>query len=146
MSLGTTSAHARQHAAGQPPVPSTESGRAFVALANSYYARPSLPGTDVSRVDLSTGAVLGTTPVGRAPQVLAVDTRSGRVFVVNTGGGTVSVPHGRRANRLQRLPDEQNNGSPEQCCHRHVEESRGPLGTEKPLHAGSGRQPDKTAW
>src|ERR687885_1197271 len=91
MSLGTTSTHARQHAAGQPPVPSTESGRAFVALANSYYARPSLPGTDVSTVDLSTGAVLGTTPVGRAPQVLAVDTRTGRVFVVNTGGGTVSV-------------------------------------------------------
>jgi YVTN family beta-propeller protein len=50
-----------------------------------------LQGTDVSTLDISTGAVLGTTPVGRAPQVLAVDTRTGHVFVVNTGDGTVSV-------------------------------------------------------
>jgi YVTN family beta-propeller protein len=50
-----------------------------------------LPGTDVITLDISTGALLGTTPVGRAPQALAVDGRTGRVFVVNMGDGTVSV-------------------------------------------------------
>jgi len=72
-------------------------GRAFVANQGSY-ADTSTGGT-VSVLDTATGQVLRTVPVGWAPVDAAIDTRTRRVFMVNSymkntfnrATGTVSV-------------------------------------------------------
>lgn len=49
------------------------------------------PGRNVSVLDLRTGAILRTVQVGPDPRQIAVDERSGRVFVTNDDDATVSV-------------------------------------------------------
>jgi YVTN family beta-propeller protein len=57
-------------------------GRAVVAESDA---------NSVSVLDVRTGAVLRTIPVGVHPRAIAVDERTGRAFVANSGG-TVSEP------------------------------------------------------
>jgi YVTN family beta-propeller protein len=56
-------------------------GRAFVAS----------PGSSVSVLNATSGAVLRTVVAGKLLRTVAVDERDGRVFVADYGGGSVSV-------------------------------------------------------
>jgi len=64
-------------------------GHAFVA-AEPAERYSNDPGT-LTTLDLSTGAILHTAPVGVGPRMVVVDSASGRVFVLNDG--QVNAPH-----------------------------------------------------
>lgn len=72
--------------AGQITV-DAQTGRAFVTAPSL----PGLIGKTVSVLDTSAGTLLRTVAVGANPTGVAVDTRSGHVFVGNADDGTVSM-------------------------------------------------------
>lgn len=63
-------------------------GRALVLTGDDFDR--SVAGS-VAVFDTRTGALVRTIPVGRRPQALAIDERTGRVFVANAGDGAVAV-------------------------------------------------------
>ncbi len=82
-----------------------QNGRVFVASDGAPGV--GTPGGGLGRVsilDARTGAVLHSAPVGRAPQALAVDPATQRVFVANMTSNTVSVLDSRSGRLVHTVP------------------------------------------
>jgi len=75
-------------------------GYAFIATTPPYSDTG-----HVTIVDMRTGQLLRTTPVGYNPLALAIDQRRGRVFVVdNGGGGDISILDARTGLPIRTIP------------------------------------------
>ena len=79
-----------------------QTGRAFLAVTRGNGssnlmaclgagAPPSMPADSVAVLDTRTGALLRSIRVGRCASAVAVDQKTGRVFVANAADGTISV-------------------------------------------------------
>jgi len=66
-------------------------GRAIVATSVRQAQSLAYQRTTVSTFDARTGSLRSTQLVGHGPSALAVDKRTGRVFVANYGDNTVNV-------------------------------------------------------
>lgn len=76
-------------------------GRVFVV---SYQSGPHSLGGSVSMLDAQTGTVLSHAPLGMHPGAIAVDGRTGRAFIANTGSNTVSVLNTHSGTILRNSP------------------------------------------
>jgi DNA-binding beta-propeller fold protein YncE len=90
----STGAILKRSSVGNNPVimvPDVLSGRVFVINDNRGLFSLSPKLGVVSVLDAGNGTVLRTMPVGRGPEGMAIDLRTGRVFVVNAVDNDVSV-------------------------------------------------------
>lgn len=79
---GQSAGLARGFAADGPVAVDDDTQRLFAAGASSAH---------VGMLDARNGALLGTTPVGRPPAAIGVDSHTSRVFVYNEQDATVSI-------------------------------------------------------
>jgi YVTN family beta-propeller protein len=99
----------RTVALGQRPTAlSVDEAAGRVFTLNSARIDPAVPyaasaSTSVSVLDARSGALLRTVVPGALPSALAVDERSGHVFVTNSGDDTVSVLDARSGVMLRRV-------------------------------------------